>query len=153
MLCLPTVWAYSLLGPVAQRRRCLAGAGKWFQSAQHRTARRRRFSLTRSRSGPKNLGEEYRRNTPVLYYAADANFLDYFGSNGVVAIDQAFAILNALTNVDLYSPGLTEFSLNSEAVNYTGAGLGFAGSQVVHAGFDDGAIGIGGCHPLYLGVA
>src|SRR5437660_10530425 len=30
-------------------------------------------------SAPKNLGEEYRRNTPVLYYSFDANFLDYFG--------------------------------------------------------------------------
>lgn len=73
--------------------------------------------------GPKNLGEEYRRNTPVLYYAANANFLDYFGSNGVVAIDQAFAILNALTNVDSYSPGLTEFALNTEQVNYQAQAL------------------------------
>src|SRR4051794_18889468 len=43
--------------------------------------------------GPKNLGEEYRRNTPVMYYTYDANFLDYFGSNGVVAIDQAMTIM------------------------------------------------------------
>ena len=48
---------------------------------------------------PKNIGEDYRRNTPVLYYAFDENFLDYFGSNGVWAVDQAFAILNNLTNV------------------------------------------------------
>src|SRR5450432_3556294 len=41
--------------------------------------------------GPKNLGEEYRRNTPVMYYACDANFLHYFGTtNGPAAIDQAF---------------------------------------------------------------
>ena len=32
---------------------------------------------------PKNIGEDYRRNTPVLYYAFDENFLDYFASNGV----------------------------------------------------------------------
>src|SRR5262245_13131240 len=48
--------------------------------------------------GPKNLGEEYRRNIPVIYYTMDANFFDYFGSNGAVAIDQAFAVFNALTN-------------------------------------------------------
>ena len=39
---------------------------------------------------PKNIGEEYRRNTPVMYYTFDANFLDYFGSNGVAAVDSAF---------------------------------------------------------------
>src|SRR5215510_5843500 len=33
--------------------------------------------------GPKNLGEEYRRNTPFLFYTFDQNFYDYFGSNGV----------------------------------------------------------------------
>src|SRR5258706_580200 len=43
---------------------------------------------------PRNLGEEYRWNTPVLYYAFDSAFLDYFGSNGVAAVEQAFAILN-----------------------------------------------------------
>jgi hypothetical protein len=43
---------------------------------------------------PKNIGEEYRRNTPVMYYACDANFLDYFGSNGMAAVDGAFAIMN-----------------------------------------------------------
>src|SRR6266699_5923528 len=50
-------------------------------------------------NAPKNLGEEYRRNTPVMYYAFDANFLDYFGSNGVAAVNQAFGFYNALTNV------------------------------------------------------
>ena len=28
-------------------------------------------------AGRRILGEEYRRNTPVMYYAYDANFLDY----------------------------------------------------------------------------
>ena len=82
--------------------------------------------------GPKNLGEEYRRNTPVMYYAADANFLDYFGSNGVVALDNAFAILdNVFTNtpavtangLDAYSAGLTEFPLNTTELNYQAVGL------------------------------
>ena len=82
--------------------------------------------------GPKNLGEEYRRNTPVMYYASDANFLDYFGSNGLVALDGAFAILNqvftntpavAANGIDAFSTGLTEFPLNSESVNYAAQSL------------------------------
>jgi len=79
--------------------------------------------------GPKNLGEGYRRNTPVIYYTYDANFLNYFGSNGAAACDSAFAIMNQafttnpmtgqfLTNgVDSYSADLSEYSPESLSVN------------------------------------
>ncbi|MEJ0089343.1 MAG: Ig domain-containing protein [Limisphaerales bacterium] len=74
--------------------------------------------------GPKNIGEEYRRNAQVYYYACNQNFLDFFGSNGVVAIDQAFSIMNdSLTNVDSFSPALTEFPLVSQSINYDASGL------------------------------
>jgi hypothetical protein len=46
---------------------------------------------------PKNLGEEYRWNVPVITYGFDASFLDYFGKTGATAIDQAFAILNSIS--------------------------------------------------------
>ena len=39
-------------------------------------------------TAPKNLSEEYRRNVPVMYYSFDANFLEYFGSNGVYAVER-----------------------------------------------------------------
>ena len=74
--------------------------------------------------GPKNLGEGYRRNTPVMYYTIDPTFANYFGSNGEVAVQQAFDILNSLTNVDSYSANLSEFPLNSQSENYTAYGLG-----------------------------
>jgi Putative Ig domain len=66
---------------------------------------------------PKNIGEEYRRNTPTLYYAFDRSFLDYFGTNGITAIEQAFAILNSLDNVSSYSADLSEFPLEAQRVN------------------------------------
>ncbi len=72
---------------------------------------------------PKNFGEGYRLNTPVLYYACDANFLTYFGSNGLAAVDSAFAILNNLTNVDSYSRDLSEFPLYSQHANYLAQSL------------------------------
>src|ERR1035441_3385372 len=75
-------------------------------------------------TGPKNIGEEYRRNAGYLVYACDANFLNFFGSNGVVAVDQAYAILNSVSNVDNYSPSLSEFPLQSKQQNYTAGGLG-----------------------------
>ena len=73
---------------------------------------------------PKNLGEEYRVNTPIMFFSPDANFLDYFGSNGVVALSNAFDILNALTNVDNYSAMLGEFPLDSRHLNYSADVLG-----------------------------
>ncbi len=82
-------------------------------------------------TGPKNLGEGYRRNTPGMYYAFDVSFGDYFGSNGEFAVQQAFDLLNGVMNgqannpLYLYSPtngilgdtngapGITLFPTNS----------------------------------------
>src|SRR6266487_3796657 len=74
-------------------------------------------------TGPKNIGEEYRRNTPVLYYSFDQAFLDFFGSNGVAAVEDAIAILNGLTNVSLYSADLSEFPLEAQSFNYQAEAL------------------------------
>jgi len=82
------------------------------------------YGLPGDLNAPKNLGEEYRRITPVLYYAYDQNFLDYFGSNGVVAVDGTFTILNNLTNVSSYSASLSEFPLDSRHINYQAQALG-----------------------------
>ena len=43
-----------------------------------------------------NLNEEYRRNVPTITYGFDKSFVDYFGSNGVAAVESAIQILNAL---------------------------------------------------------
>ena len=68
---------------------------------------------------PHNLGEEYRWNTPTIYYAYDQSFLDYFASNGVFAVDQGMAVLNGLTNFSRYSPNLNEVSLETRRINNT----------------------------------
>src|SRR5271170_3284233 len=83
-------------------------------------------------AGPANIGEGYRRNTPVMYYTYSPAFLDYFGSNGPVAIDQAFAIMsfsfsNSITGpvgLDGYSSDLGEFSTYTEHLNNTAYALG-----------------------------
>jgi len=46
--------------------------------------------------GPMNINEEYRRNVPVVTYGFDKSFLDYFGAEGVKAVEGAFKILNDL---------------------------------------------------------
>jgi len=111
---LQTSWAFSLLGPIANP------GDAWQVSVIGYN-----YPGSADIGEPKNLGEEYRWNTPVLYYAEDANVLNFYGSNGVVAINQAFTILNnSLTNVDANTPGLTEFPLNSRAFNYQASALG-----------------------------
>ena len=53
--------------------------------------------------GPKNLGEGYRYNTPVLYYTFDPDFV-FFGSDGETAVEQAFDILNGVLNGQTNTP-------------------------------------------------
>jgi hypothetical protein len=66
--------------------------------------------------GPKNLGEEYRWNVPVLTYAFDQSFVDYFGSNGVAAVESAISILNSLPPVSELS--VSNYPLAATSFNY-----------------------------------
>ena len=72
---------------------------------------------------PKNLAEGYRWNTRNLYYAFDASFVSYFGSNGIAAVDAAFAVFNNLTNYSAYSADLHEIPQNTLKVNYSAQAL------------------------------
>jgi hypothetical protein len=54
--------------------------------------------------GPMNHGEEYRWNVPVATYTFDESFLDYFGSNGVAAVESAIGILNSLPSASQINP-------------------------------------------------
>jgi Putative Ig domain len=125
---LQTSWAFSLLGPDGTYPGVPTGFGDAWQvgiigyNGPDST-------IDNLSDGPKNIGEEYRHNTPVMYYACDSNFLLFFGLSGSDAIDQAFAILNnSMTNngaggLNGYSTALTEFPLNSQAVNYQASAM------------------------------
>jgi hypothetical protein len=76
---------------------------------------------------PKNLGEEYRWNKPVITYGFDYPFVNYFGSNGVAAVDQAMDILNRLPRFSsivtnggrLIDPNTgNSFPFTSKGINY-----------------------------------
>ncbi len=69
--------------------------------------------------GPMNLEEEYRWQSPVLVYGFDTTFLEYFGPEGVKAVENAVAIINALPRVSQMSAKLTEFPLETARYNYT----------------------------------
>ena len=54
--------------------------------------------------GPMNIGEGYRWNIPVITYGFDRSFLDYFGSNGVAAVESAIAIINQIPPASAIDP-------------------------------------------------
>jgi hypothetical protein len=71
---------------------------------------------------PMNLGEEYRWNAPIVYYAVDSGFLDYFGERGREEIDKAIKVLNELPRMsDL---NVDNYPLKSERTNYRAQALG-----------------------------
>ena len=81
------------------------------------------YNLPGDNNAPKQLGEEYRHNTPVMYYTIDAPFLDYFGSNGIAAIDAAFALFNVVPPASQMSSNLSEFPLETLRPNFEAAAL------------------------------
>ena len=75
--------------------------------------------------GPMDLTNEYRWNVPVVIYGFDKSFLDYFGSNGVAAVESAIKILNdlppatqiVLTNYPFYSQHVNSTALAQNLVD------------------------------------
>jgi hypothetical protein len=67
--------------------------------------------------GPMCISNEYRWNVPVVTYGFDQSFLNYFGTNGVAAVESAIQILNTLPPASQIV--LTNFPLDSQQVNFT----------------------------------
>lgn len=99
--------AFSLMGPFATWQTAAIG-----------------YSLPGDVGGPMSLSEDFRITVPVLNYGFDGTFLNFFGSNGVVAIDAAMAILNAVPAASAMSANLAEFPLQAIGpANATAANL------------------------------
>jgi len=68
--------------------------------------------------GPKNFGEGSRLTTSIITYAFDDTFLQYFGSQGEVAVQSAMQVLNALPSAS--SANLANFLTDgAQQINYT----------------------------------
>ncbi|MCX7872618.1 MAG: hypothetical protein N2487_04975 [Verrucomicrobiae bacterium] len=100
------------------------------------------YQLPMDIGGPMNLAEEYRWDVPVVVYAFDATFLNYFGQRGIEEVDKAFAILNALPPVSQMSSNLTEFPLESRRINYAAQSLGIIDLKSTILGFIVEAMGL-----------
>ena len=77
--------AFVLLGPVAAEERNLSFTG----STQVQSA-----NISDDLGGPKQLDEFYRWNTPNLTYDFDQSFVQFFGAEGIDAVDQALRVIN-----------------------------------------------------------
>jgi len=72
--------------------------------------------------GPKNFDEGSRLTTPILTYAFDATFLNYFGAKGVAEVEAAMAVLNAVP--DASKIDITKYVTDgNEQINYTAQAL------------------------------
>ncbi|MGA2177348.1 MAG: hypothetical protein ABSH38_20425 [Verrucomicrobiota bacterium] len=68
--------------------------------------------------GSKNFGEGSRLTTPIVTYAFDPTFLEYFGTKGVAAVDSAMKLLNGLPSAS--SANLNKFLTDgNEQFNYS----------------------------------
>jgi hypothetical protein len=74
--------------------------------------------------GPRLRGDEYRLSTPVVTYGFDGSFVEFFGAEGVRAVDEAFEVFNDLANVSTFSENLGEFPLKADGINPTASALG-----------------------------
>lgn len=114
-----TGWSFALLGPEAP----VNGADAWqtgeigYDLAGLNAGFSGGPNWLEDIGGPRNIGEEYRRNVKTIYYTYDSSFLQFFGSNGVAAVDSAVAIMNNLPNANSADP--TQFPLDSQHLNYT----------------------------------
>jgi hypothetical protein len=66
--------------------------------------------------GPMDIGNGYRWNVPVITYGFDKSFADYFGPNGVAAVESAIKILNDLPPAS--SIALSNYPTQGQRMNY-----------------------------------
>ena len=99
--------AFSLMGPPASWQTAAIG-----------------YNLPGDVGGPMNFFEGYRFTVPILTYGYDPTFLNFFGANGVAAIESAMAVLNAVPAASAMSANLAEFPLQAVGpANATAANL------------------------------
>ena len=74
--------------------------------------------------GPMTLHEGFRWNVPVITYAFDKSFIDYFGPDGVRAVNEALQHFTDLDAANKISDDLSEYSTSTLRYNYEAQALG-----------------------------
>lgn len=89
---------------------------------------------------PKAIKQEYRRNTPVVYYSYDPSFWQYFNTNGVEALEQAFAMFNSVGDVSVLD--VNDYPEDSRRVNFQAQALGLLDLKSFVAGLMTQQVGL-----------
>jgi hypothetical protein len=71
--------------------------------------------------GPMDIGSGYRWNVPIITYGFDKSFLDFFGTNGVVAVKNSIKVFNNLPPAS--SIVLTNFPVTTLQFSYPASAL------------------------------
>jgi len=109
---LAVVVALGLLSAVAVRAFSLTGPLKTWQ------VQRIGYDIQGDIGGPMNLGEFYRVNVPVVTYAYDSSFLNYFGTNGIAAIETVMKFMNDLPPMSSITNDGVNFFINGLPVPF-----------------------------------
>lgn len=109
-MAVPKAFAFALLGPYATNQTERIGYNV------------HGFDI----GGAMQRDEGYRWNVPIITYAFDASFIQFFGSNGVRAVTQAMDLFNKYTtNLDkMTDADLKKVSLDTTRFNYQAQALG-----------------------------
>ena len=97
--------------------------------------------------GPMCISNGYRWNVPVVTYGFDPSFVNYFGTNGVAAVENAISILNNLPPASQMNA--TNYPVRALGYNYTAQAQGLYDLQsetlfllTEHLGLDSPDLGI-----------
>lgn len=67
--------------------------------------------------GPVTPGEGYRFNSPIVVYGFDQSFIEFFGPQGVAAVESAIKILNDLPSASSLDPA--DYPTSTTRINHT----------------------------------
>ncbi|MBL9168463.1 MAG: hypothetical protein JNN07_12035 [Verrucomicrobiales bacterium] len=77
------------------------------------------YQVNSQDGGPLPPDEGFRWNTPTIYYAFDRSFIEYFGTNGVAAVESALKVYSDLPAFGSMSTDLSEYPLNTRGLNFS----------------------------------
>src|SRR5437870_8779689 len=104
----------------------------WQTAAVYGGGFRLGYALPGDIGGPQRLNEGYRWNLPVIYYAFDKSFINYFGARGMQEIEKAIAVFNDLPAMTDIPNDSNFFYINGQRVPY----------DTTRVNFDAQAIGL-----------
>ena len=118
------------------------------------------FNYTDDLGGPKDLKRFYRWNIPMLTYAFDASFMQYFGLEGRDAVKEAFSVVNDFFDNEEYS-GMSALDLtqhgfrsnyNTYWINQTAENNGIIDIKSLTLGLIVNQLGLGNPHRYAFGI-